>query len=168
MKAISVRAPWAWLFVPRYWDRVPADRRRLGPDGPALTGPKDVENRSPIFARQFQDYRGPLAIHVSKGMAEAEREWASWFCLDDFLPRGAVICVVRVRGIRMRMQGSEWTGSPWHEQFRAGINVAEPRELARPLPWRGALHVFDVPDAEIARALAHVPEQQALFEGGCR
>ncbi len=160
--AISVRAPWAWLFFPEFWAAVPEERRHLPAGGLEasrieLPGPKDVENRRwwggdkrPPLIAQLSKHKGPLAIHCAQGMEKAEREWAAHFQLDYFhsgdlrLPRGCLLGLVDL--VEVRSQGGlrqPWA-SPWHERMCYGIYVAHPRLLPEPIQYKGALHAFEV------------------------
>lgn len=145
MKALTVQPPWAWLFFAEYWAHVPEDRRTLGPGGPPLTDPKDVENRnnSPVLA-QLRDYRGPLVIHAGKTL---QRDWCDWFGLN-FTCIGAALGVVDVVGVRFRAPVTRKTYSPWH-QTGNGIYVENPQLFATPLLWRGQLSVFEIPDESL-------------------
>jgi hypothetical protein len=134
MKAISVRQPWAWCIL------------NIG---------KDIENRDwPTRVR------GRVLIHASKGMTRDE--WddclatchhvsdARPFPPDTVLPgpaelvRGALLGSVEVVDCVTR------SSSPWFFGDY-GFVLRDPRPLAKPVPYKGALGFFDVPD-EIVRA----------------
>lgn len=79
MKALTLTQPWATLVA---------------------TGMKSVETRSWRTA-----YRGPLAIHAAKGFPAEARRFAeherTFGRLLSPIPRGAVLCVVRLVDCRM-------------------------------------------------------------------
>jgi hypothetical protein len=120
MRILSVWGPWAQLLV---------------------LGIKDVENRGWTTA-----WRGPLAIHASKGgHTRGEVSILLANLLDDGLitqaqsslvaarvesDRGKVIGVVRVVG------AEHWSSSPWWVKGQVAIKVAEPM-LIVPIPHRG-------------------------------
>ncbi|MCW5954401.1 MAG: hypothetical protein KIT69_19290 [Propionibacteriaceae bacterium] len=138
MKAISVRQPWAWAII------------HAG---------KCVENRTRNIAG---NYRGPVAIHASKTCDELD------FCdvYDLIAPEdppemdaitfGAVIGVVNLAGVHYLSTWSEsWsveqqrdvTCSPW--AIRGPIwhlELTDPRPLPEPIPYRGQLGLWDLPD----------------------
>jgi hypothetical protein len=120
MRILSVWGPWAQLLV---------------------LGIKDVENRGWSTA-----WRGPLAIHASKGNhTRAEVAILLENLLDDGLitraqmdlvaarvesDRGKVIGVVQVVG------AEHWSSSPWWVEGQVAIKVADAR-LIVPIPHRG-------------------------------
>lgn len=119
MKALSVRQPWAWLIV---------------------NGHKDIENRN-----WRSDYRGPLLIHASKGMTQAEyREGANFahrrgvlVPLFHSLERGGIVGQVTMTGC-VAASDSLWFMAEY------GFTLAD----AKPLKFRamnGQLGFFEVP-----------------------
>jgi len=118
VKALSIRQPWAHAVL------------HLG---------KDVENR--IWATR---YRGLLVVHAPKTvdtLAGAYLEWCR-YRLPDPLVTGALVGTVRVVGC-VDDSDSEWAEQgqgQWHWQ------LTDPRPFLAPIPWRGALRLFDVPD----------------------
>ena len=146
MRAITVRQPWAWAII---------------------HGGKDVENRTRNIAGA---YRGPVAIHA--GLAFDEHmprdlapEIVELFTARRHYPRGAIIGVVDLVDIhecRSHRGDSDvpdcvrsgtplaTTCSSWAE-FRRGETVhhlvlANPRPLVEPIPWRGQLGLWTLPD----------------------
>ena len=130
MKCISIQQPWAGLI---------------------LTGYKDVENRSWSTA-----YRGRLAIHAGAKMYE-----------DSFVSASAIMKRI---GKRIDPRGmSEFTrsaivgyvdlvdvvtesASPWFVgEF--GWVLANPVAI-EPIPYKGKLGLFDIPDSLILAAVA--------------
>lgn len=135
MRALSIRQPWAWAI---------------------LHAGKDIENRD-----WRTRVRGRVLIHASatKRSAEFEAFYATrraisvrqpnllgWTHIDrDSLAYGALIGSVEI------VDCVNWSASPWFfGEF--GFVLREPRLLQRPIPWRGALGFFDVPDEVLTRA----------------
>lgn len=137
MRGITVRQPWAWAIV---------------------HGGKDVENRT----RSLGPYRGPVAIHA--GLDDADEAPPSlWLQHADHYrrthphrdpdvihsERGVIIGVVDLVDVHEATPPEvEWCGcSAWAERFYVHhLVLANPRPLARPIPWRGALGLWRVPD----------------------
>ena len=154
MKAITVRPPWAWLFVPEIFSRCPEHVREY------YGRPRDCENRShgsPALqqARHMLQEQGPFDLLIHVGLHK-EDEWCDHFGLH-FLPVGRLLCVVEVHDIRFRTPGAgaddraaDSRYSPWHTPLATAIYVRNPRPLETPVPWRGQLHLFDVPDDAFA------------------
>lgn len=136
MKALSVHQPWAWAL---------------------LHAGKDVENRT-----WETRYRGPLAIHASKTRdsydAQNAAAWLTLFGVElpawEDLATGAIVgvvdlvdCVQVPVGVPGYVPGrgkSPWAQGPW-------LWVVEnPRPLAKPVPYRGAQGLFNVPDKLVA------------------
>lgn len=133
MRIITVRQPWAWAII---------------------HGGKDVENRVRNLAG---NYRGPVAIHAGLAVDEAgfehpELRRSAWWKLRERLTHGAILGVVDLVGVHdSRMEGygtrkgesrlgeliplcSEWA-DPWAHH----LVLANPRPLAEPIPFKGAL-----------------------------
>lgn len=119
MKAISIKQPWAW----------------------AIFHGKDVENRS--WATKF---RGELLIHAGQ---KTDQEGGDWIIkrFPDLLPVGAEILLL-TGGIigKVTMTGcvihssSPWFFGPY------GFTFENPILFKEPIPFKGALKFFDVPD----------------------
>jgi hypothetical protein len=155
MRAITVRQPWAWAIV---------------------HGGKDVENRTRNIAGS---YRGPVAIHA--GLTDDTSDlsaaltcgaWVQWWTeareagVDVGQQRGAVIGVVdlidvhnheapRVNSPRHVIPAT--CPSPWAQDDHHHLVLANPRPLTRPIPWRGALGLWTVPDELEAAIREQVP-----------
>lgn len=135
MKALSIAQPWPWVIL------------HCG---------KLLENRP-----WRTHYRGPLLVHAGKSKAwyaDAVEVWADAPPELPALPplpawadlaKGAIVGVVDLidcvhaddyRG------DSLWAGDEWLWV------LANPRALAAPVPFRGALSLFEVPDALIPAA----------------
>lgn len=148
MKALTVCQPYASMIA----------RMAAG-----VVGEKRVENR-----RWATTHRGPLVIH-----AGLSRRWFSVPVVDELLPRGCLLCVVRLVDCVWYSRGDGADEAPLPTRYRwlrrdnhaqgpccwvlepIGALITAPR-------WRGQLHLFDVPDnvvlsgmnQTIARALA--------------
>jgi hypothetical protein len=107
MKAISIRAPWAWAI---------------------LYAGKDIENRSWITHT-----RGTVAVHASKTMsrplyeeARAEiKKLAPRAKMPSYeaMPRSAIIGLVDIVACEPKMK------SKWHDRGQYGFVLANPRVL---------------------------------------
>ena len=120
MKALTLRQPWAHAVI---------------------HGGKDIENRC-----WTTRYRGPLAIHTSKGMTAAEYDAAYLFCAARGLtlpPRaaltfGAIIGTVELRDCLPDDPARTW-GMPG--QYHWMLANARP---CVPVVVRGQLSIWDV------------------------
>lgn len=139
MRALSVRQPWAWAIV--------------------FAG-KDVENRS-----RRDPWRAGVGeriyLHSSSTADPHDDELARTLARhpDPELPAAARICgallgTVRLAGVHhateCALSCSRWAqpGS-WH------LELSQPRALAEPIPWRGALGLFQVPQPHDGPRAAH-------------
>lgn len=150
MKALSIHRPWGWLFFEEYFSKVPEERRCLLPNAeiPQLTCPKDVENRGSRIAKQFEKYKGPLLIHVSKNMRPEYGDWCDWFGLT-YGPTGVLLGIVDVVKVRYRTPvavDGRWNGSHWHERGQFGIYVTNQQLFDYPIEYKGMQGVFNVPN----------------------
>lgn len=122
MKALSIRQPWAALIA---------------------DGLKTVEDRS-----WATDYRGPLAIHASSGIAVG-------FSAEEVadLPRGAVVAIANLIDCRpLTPADTEAAGYDPEEPLtpaecvgRFAWVLADAREIA-PVAMKGALRLWECPD----------------------
>ena len=147
MKALTIHQPWAGLIV---------------------LGLKQIENRT-----QPLSYRGPLVIHAGKTMREAMwcamRRGAFEFC--EHLPFGwernpAFECGAIVGRVTMTgcVDGrSRPCPSWWHQEDSYWYELANPVALTRPIPWRGAQGLFEIPD-EVLRN-ASLPASAGYYQG---
>jgi hypothetical protein len=116
VKALSLKPPWPWVI---------------------LNGFKPVENRS-----WTTKYRGPLLIHQSKTF-----DWAGWnfiqkrhrLPLDCAKDKGCLVGRVDLVDV-VREHPSPWAFGPYVWVLR------NPEKFSKPIPWRGQLGLFDVPD----------------------
>ena len=141
-RGISIKQPWAWLIA---------------------AGWKPVENRNQCFK-----YRGPVALHASKTVDEnlfdpvnlyraalnekhgsliaATDLWRvkgyfeSWH--DDYPEnRGAIIGVATIVGCKHESD-SRWFTGPH------GLVMNNPVLFDTPIPWRGALGIWELKDSQ--------------------
>lgn len=121
MKAISIIQPWPWALF------------NLG---------KDIENR-----RWPSNYRGPLLIHASKKWTQEGYNFIS-DRMDEYVPSkehhafGAIVGIVEMVDCVDRSE-SKWFFGPW------GFEFDNAQEFKKPIPWRGQVKLFDVPDSII-------------------
>lgn len=119
MRCLSIQQPWPWLI---------------------LSGHKPVENRT-----WATDYRGPVAIHAGRSrsymadIAQIEEEFGVSIPLDE-LRFGEIVGVVDMVDC-VTSHPSRFFFGPY------GFVFANPRRLARPIPLRGLLGLFNLPPA---------------------
>ncbi|MBN1663410.1 MAG: ASCH domain-containing protein [Deltaproteobacteria bacterium] len=118
MKALSVRNPWAWLIV---------------------HGIKDVENRN-----WASNYRGQLLIHASMtwdydGALWISNHFGKIFPNVSEVTQGAIIGRVNMVDCVTRHASKLFFG-------RYGFVLQEPKAFENPIPYRGQLGLFDVPE----------------------
>lgn len=124
MKVLSVCQPWAWALI---------------------HGPKRIENRTwPTI------HRGPLAIHAGKSRqwlaSEDPDAWPKLYGVEfpakSDLVFGAVLGVVDVVDcVPFEDVADEpFASGPW-----CWI-IERPRPLTAPIPWKGQLMLFKIPD----------------------
>lgn len=129
MKAISIRQPWAWAI---------------------LNAGKDIENRT--FRTKMN---GTVAVHSSQTMSRPYYE-ESVAEIKKRAPRvkvppyeamsqGAIIGLVDIIGCEAK------TKSKWHNRGYYGFVLANPRVLRRPIPCRGWLNFWEVPENIVRR-----------------
>ena len=164
MRAITVRQPWAWAII---------------------FGQKDVENRTRNIAG---NYRGPVAIHASKGTSRDELSEA----LEMFdqigverpqgrvadLGFGVILGIVDLTDVHdsddcfdhdiyrlVRLYKADRAAydalpdagaggvigkarfcSPWAGDSQYHLMLANPRPLPEPIPYRGQLGLWNLPD----------------------
>lgn len=146
MRALTVRQPWAWAI---------------------MHGGKDVENRSRNIAGS---YRGPIAITASLTDDESDpamlEAWRLWWD-NAGMPggqRGYVLGVVDLVEVHhcSPTQSCLWaSGSPgmcstWAFRGNYHLTLENPRPLPTPIPIRGRLGLWTLPDdiaAQVEEAL---------------
>lgn len=129
MRTLSVQQPWAYAIV---------------------HGTKRVENRA-----WYTDYRGPLLIHAGKtyqtGVEYEIHADSPEVDIEGMRrsTRGAVVGVCQivacVRAHAVAPDQRIWAGGPWC------FVLEDVRALAIPIPFRGQLGFFDVPDSLLPR-----------------
>lgn len=159
MRILTVRQPWAWAII---------------------HGGKDIENRVSNIAG---GYRGPVAIHAGLALDESafgsETLHNAWLSAGgDAAPggwglskRGRIIGVVDLLDVhvaRAAVSGRlvDWSDgtkpeqlcSPWAEWDFFHLVLANPRPLAEPIPYTGALGLRRLDDDTTARILAQIGE----------
>lgn len=123
MKALSIRAPWAWAI---------------------MTAGKDIENRN-----WETNYRGSLLIHVSKSVQlyeinEAQARTDLWIPPKGQLNLGQVIGVVDLIGCEhSHNRIGQW--GKWGQPSQYHWLIANPRPICR-FYHKGQLGLFDIPD----------------------
>lgn len=124
MKCLSVRQPWADLIV---------------------KGVKDVENRA-----WATTYRGPLLIHAGLTMHPGALDTlARWHGIEldrSVLRFGVILGAVDLVDCRTKKT------SRWHERGYVGWYFEHPRRLRTPIPYKGRLRLFDVPDRRLPKS----------------
>lgn len=161
VRILTVRQPWAWAII---------------------HGGKDVENRVRNIAG---NYRGPVAIHVGMRPEPPGAPWsvASQAGMDtdrfdgDALHLGHIIGVVDLVDVhsasviggcgRMdnhcpehpngcRHHCSPWAMGPAPDGWYLHLELANPRPLSEPIPFKGALGLRRLDEATIARIEAQL------------
>ena len=129
MKALSIRAPWWWAIL------------HLG---------KDIENRD-----WYTNFRGTVYLHAGKFWEEEEinediddiasivgNQIPEMFCPKDVIISGCGSIVGKVDIVGCVQQSeSRWFFGKY------GFQLANPVAFPQPVPFKGALGFFDVPDA---------------------
>lgn len=158
MRILTVRQPWAWAII---------------------HGGKDVENRVRNIAG---DYRGPVAIHA--GLAFDDEALTSPVLHAAWQRAGGEVAAGgwgvpyrgRILGVVDLVDVTPWTphvavpveGAPWILQSEPRtpvgwemrdhwhLRLANPRPLAEPIPYKGALGLRTLDDDTAARILAQI------------
>ena len=161
MKAISVKQPWAWAIV---------------------HGAKTIENRTQVW-----NYRGPLAIAASKTWSNegfADPRVREAFAAQHpelvgsgaeaqaraLFPQGVIIGVVEL--VDCHVADGAACCTPWGDQ-RGGVFASaraithlvlqHPQPLRTPVPVRGALQLWNVPEPVLSAVTDQLP--QSAFRG---
>lgn len=137
MKALTLTQPWATLVI---------------------LGIKRWETRG--WCPSPENRRGRIAVHAAKGWTKADREFAAELHEDGVLPvapadlpLGALLGTVRLDGLARTTTAVTYPEVTDLEQElgdyspgRYAWQLGDPRPLPEPLPWRGALGLWDGPD----------------------
>lgn len=130
MKAITIKQPWASLIA---------------------AGVKDIENRD--WPTKF---RGIVAIHSSARMSKDDMEdacdmmrgfvphFSSARFQQDKFPTGVILGTVEIVGC-VRESNSPWFVGDY------GFEIQNAVRFASPIPCKGALGFWDVPEALVAQ-----------------
>lgn len=148
MRILTVRQPWAHAII---------------------HGGKDVENRVRNLAG---DYRGPVAIHAA--LQRDDRGWVEFggYALTNTMDRGrpdtlgAIIGVVDLVGVHRALGDNPGEinqcgafsprCTPWAEPHAWHLELTNPRSIAEPIPYKGALGLRRLDDETIARIEAAI------------
>lgn len=135
MKALSIRQPWAWAI---------------------LYAGKDIENRDWRCR-----LRGRVLVHASQGMTFNEYDGALNFMhgvseTHPFprgltLPRAAALTRGALVGSVEIVDCVSQSASPWF-MGTIGFVLRNPVAFKQPVPFKGSLGFFDVPDSVVAGA----------------
>ena len=124
MKCLSIRQPWAHLIV---------------------NGTKDVENRG-----WAPTYRGPLLIHAGQTLHTAALPYLlRWHDVEvdpSVLQFGLILGAVDLVDCRKKKT------SRWHKRGDFGWYLENPRRLRSPIPYKGQLKLFNVPDGLLPKS----------------
>ena len=154
MKALTIKPPWSFAIS---------------------HGPKRIENRT-----WERSYRGPLAIHAGKGWDEdgedsllVQQAWMdAGYELRTLMPKragipmGAVvavadlvdICSAKVPGPDFEFYANCGCG-PWAARGQYHWKLTNVRPLAEPVPCKGALGLWTLPDEVEAAVVAQLGER---------
>lgn len=127
-------------------------------------GGKDVENRVRNIAGK---YRGPVAIHAGLGLVRGILEPSELRALHggEEAPRGAIIGVVELIGAHrafgdnpggLNLCGHDGQCSSWALPKHWHLELANPRPLAEPIPFTGALGLRTLDEETATRIWAAI------------
>ncbi len=118
MKCLTIKQPWTYLI---------------------LNGFKDVENRC-----WETSYRGPLLIHAGLTMHREAlaylRRYHDMEVDRSLLQFGVILGAVDLVDCRKKKT------SRWHRREDYGWYLENPRRLRSPIPYKGQLKLYEVPD----------------------
>lgn len=143
MRGLSVRQPWAFAIL----NGKPVENRDWQPDNP---------NRL---------FRGRVLLHASSGCGKREYQDAAAFILEvaglrvpplGELPRGAIVGAMTITGFVEEHDSPYFVGP-------GALTLADVIALPEPLPCKGALGFFRIPD-DVADAVRRCV--RAWKEGG--
>jgi hypothetical protein len=138
MKVLSVRAPWWWWII---------------------YGGKDIENRDWRYAPTYQ---GPVLIHASSWWSKSgfDVDWEAARAMERASGKPMVGSGIwspdKIRSLgghivgMVNMTDAVWkSDSPWFVG-RLGLVFKDPRPLAKPIPFKAQLGLFDAPHDVLA------------------
>lgn len=144
LRALSVKQPWAL----------------------AICHGKTVENRS-----YRTNYVGPVAIHASKTFDDVGPDTLDWIAEQTGLTveeaheqdhRGAVVAVAEIVGSHHHCGNPDGTVcSPWAVEDQWHWRLDNVRVLDTPVPCRGALGLWHLPDEVEAAVRTQLEERAA-------
>lgn len=136
MRALSIRQPWAWAI---------------------LHAGKDIENRVWQPRNSALRFRGRVLLHASKGCTRKEFDEACEYMyvlvgaspIGELaeLPRGAIVGAMTIADV-VTQSDSKWFEGP------VGLVLKDVVALPEPIPCKGALGYFRVPDDVASRIRA--------------
>ena len=145
MKALTIKQPWLWCITDHT---------------------KRVENRT--WKPPYYMVGQRIALHASKARDSAEWDAACdlvKIALPSFddLPLGAIVATARLVGFVAVKQNRtvevvydleyyQWRDDPWFFPPAVGWLLSDVRKLSQPIPCRGALGLWNVPD-EMAKQI---------------
>lgn len=137
MRILTVRQPWAHAIIHRG---------------------KDVENRVRNIAGS---YLGPVAIHAGQTLDlvnPSDRMLAEYAMLPaEGRETGAILGVVDLVDVHEQThEGRDCACSGWAETGAWHLCLRNPRPLAQPIPYRGALGLRTLDDAATAAVWAAI------------
>jgi hypothetical protein len=132
MKALSIRAPWAWAI---------------------LYQGKNIENRS-----RRTHYRGPLVIQSSLTKDPKAVAWLRrhGFEFPDAFPTGYLVGIVDVVDCLDKVPRRLWASGPFCYVLEG------PRAFSKPIKWPGRLGLFEVPDDLIRTAMSRASDKRPI------
>lgn len=134
MKALTVKQPWAWA---------------------TCYGGKTTENRS-----RRTNYRGEIAIHAGLTWDHDADSDPRILTLENWhrgqVPTGAVVALAEIVGCHEAPGGSLRCCHPWGEPGGWHWEFTNVRPLATPVPCKGALGLWTLPDEITAAVRAQV------------
>lgn len=144
MKALSIRMPWAWLILR------PDITRQNDREWQHGVGIKDIENRT--WKTKF---RGRVIVHAGQAYTRAQHEYDAGHLLREYrieLPpclnlqerSGALLGEVDIVDCVSEHK------SRWFCKGSYGLVLANPTPYRHPVPYKGMLGFFEVPDDVVA------------------
>jgi len=173
MRILTVRQPWAWAIVHGGKD-VENRVRNIAGD---YRGPVAIHAGLAVFEEEGGAY--PEVVRAVESEIQGHRvdDAYLWEVADDLDPEdprfvyGAILGVVELTGVHRAgpfpdecYRSFPWASvssercSQWAEDGAHHLELADPRALAEPIPYRGALGLRRLDDDTTARILAQIGE----------